>query len=39
MDNGLSIIVFNLKKKGNIVRAIRGERIGTLIGSKPYASG
>ena len=38
MDNKLPIIVFNLKKEGNIVRAIRGERIGTLIGSQPYAS-
>jgi uridylate kinase len=38
MDNNLPIIVFNLKKEGNIVRAIRGEHIGTLIGSKPYAS-
>ena len=38
MDNKLPILVFNLKKEGNIVRAIRGERIGTLIGSKPYAS-
>ena len=32
MDNDLPIIVFNLKKKGNIVRAIQGdEKIGTLV--------
>jgi uridylate kinase len=37
MDNNIPIIVFNLKKKGNIVRVIRGERIGTLIGSEPDA--
>ncbi len=39
MDNHLPIIVFSLKKEGNIVRAIRGERIGTLIGSERHASG
>ena len=31
MDNDLPIVVFNLKKKGNIKRAIRGEKIGTTI--------
>jgi len=32
MDNDLPIIVFSLKKKGNIVKAIRGDqRIGTLV--------
>ena len=37
MDNNMPIIVFNLKKEGNIVRVIRGERIGTWIGSKSDA--
>jgi uridylate kinase len=31
MDNKLPIIVFNLLEEGNIARAIRGERIGTLV--------
>lgn len=31
MDNGLPILIFNLKKKGNIKRIIKGENIGTLI--------
>jgi len=31
MDNSLPIMVFNLKKKGNIKRVICGEEIGTLI--------
>lgn len=31
MDNQLPILTFNLKDPGNILRAIRGERIGTLI--------
>ena len=31
MDNGLPIVVFNLTKKGNIRRAILGEKIGTLV--------
>lgn len=31
MDNDLPLIVFNLKRAGHIIRAARGERIGTLI--------
>jgi len=31
MDNHLPIIVFNLKKKGNIKRIIFGEKIGTIV--------
>jgi uridylate kinase len=31
MDNGMPIIVFNLLVEGNIGRAVRGERIGTLV--------
>lgn len=31
MDNDLPIVVFNLKKKGNIKRAVQGEKIGTTI--------
>jgi uridylate kinase len=31
MDNNMPIIVFNLLTKGNIARAVRGERIGTLV--------
>jgi uridylate kinase len=30
-DNDLPIIVFNLLVEGNIARAVRGERIGTLV--------
>ena len=30
-DNGLPIVVFNLLVDGNIARAVRGERIGTLV--------
>jgi len=30
-DNGLPIVVFNLLVEGNIGRAVRGERIGTLV--------
>jgi uridylate kinase len=32
MDNHLPIIVFNVKKEGNIVRAVMGEKLGTIIG-------
>jgi uridylate kinase len=31
MDNALPIIVFNLRRDGNIKRALTGERIGTLV--------
>jgi uridylate kinase len=31
MDNDLPIIVFNLTTEGNIVRALRGERVGTIV--------
>ena len=31
MDNDLPIVVFNLKKKGNIKRAVKGEKVGTII--------
>ncbi len=31
MDNGLPIVVFDLLTEGNIVRAVRGEKIGTLV--------
>ena len=31
MDNHLPIIVFNLKKKGNIKRVVLGQRVGTII--------
>ena len=30
-DNALPIVVFNLLQEGNIARACRGERIGTLV--------
>lgn len=31
MDNNLPIIVFNLKKKGNIKRIVLGKKVGTLV--------
>src|SRR5204863_3311154 len=31
MENGLPIIVFDLRQEGNIKRAVLGERIGTLV--------
>jgi uridylate kinase len=33
-DNNLPIIVFNLRKPGNIRRAVMGETIGTWVGSE-----
>jgi uridylate kinase len=35
MDNRLPIVVFALMQEGNVVRAIRGERVGTLVSAKP----
>ena len=31
MDNHLPIIVYDLKRKGNLRRIVKGERIGTLV--------
>ncbi len=31
MDNDLPIVVFNIKKKGNLKKAVEGKRIGTII--------
>ena len=31
MDNHKPLIAFNLKQKGNIVRILKGEKLGTLI--------
>ncbi|MHB1012346.1 MAG: UMP kinase [Desulfobacteria bacterium] len=31
MDNDLPIVVFNLTKKGNILKAVLGDRIGTVV--------
>ena len=33
-DNGLSIKIFDITRRGNILRAVRGEEIGTLIDLK-----
>jgi len=33
MEHGMPVLVFNYKREGNIVRAIRGETIGTRIDS------
>jgi uridylate kinase len=35
MENNLPILVFDLRKEGNIKRAIVGERIGTLVSAAP----
>ena len=32
MDNKIPIIVFNLIEDGNILRAVKGENIGTYVG-------
>jgi uridylate kinase len=31
MDNGMSIMVFNLRKRGNMVKAVQGEPVGTTV--------
>jgi uridylate kinase len=31
MDNNMPILVFDLTKEGNIARAVRGERVGTIV--------
>ena len=34
MDNKIPLVVFNIDKKGNILKAACGDKIGTLIGGK-----
>ncbi|MDA0999376.1 MAG: UMP kinase [bacterium] len=34
MDNDLPIVVFNLRKRGNIRRVVTGEKVGTLVSAK-----
>jgi uridylate kinase len=34
MDNQMPIVVFDMTQRGNIVRAVRGEPIGTLVGGE-----
>ena len=34
MDNKIPIVVFDIDKKGNIVKAAKGEEIGTLVGGE-----
>ena len=34
MDNGMSIMVFNLKNRGNMLKAARGEIVGTVVTAK-----
>ncbi len=31
MDNGMSIMVFNLQKRGNMLKAVQGEPVGTTV--------
>lgn len=33
-DNGMELIVFNMNKDGNIVKAVKGEKIGTHVSNK-----
>jgi len=35
MENALPIVVFNLLEDGNIARAVRGDKIGTLVSGEP----
>lgn len=34
MDNKIPLVVFNIEKKGNILKAAEGKKIGTVIGGK-----
>ena len=39
MEHNMPILVFNFRKDGNILRAVRGEKVGTRISSKPANGG
>jgi uridylate kinase len=38
MDNGVPIKVFNLRVRGNILRVVTGEDIGSLVSEESEAS-
>jgi uridylate kinase len=31
MDNKMPILVFNMHERGNVIRAVRGEKVGTIV--------
>jgi uridylate kinase len=31
MDNDIPILVFDVNKKGNLLKAVKGEKIGTIV--------
>ena len=35
MERSLPILVFNYKRDGNIQRAVRGDKVGTMVGPRP----
>ena len=37
MEHDLPIMIFNFRKDGNILRAVQGERVGTIISTKQPA--
>lgn len=39
MDNDLPIVVFDISADGGIARAVRGDKIGTLVSDRPSQSG
>ena len=39
MEHDMSLMIFNFRKDGNIVRAVSGETIGTLVTNNPVAVG
>jgi len=38
MEHDMPLMVFNFRKDGNIVRAVSGEKIGTLVTNAPVAT-
>lgn len=34
-DNNIPIVIFNLRQRGNIMRVVKGESVGTLVGGTP----
>ena len=31
MDNKMPILVFNMHERGNVLRAVKGEKVGTVV--------
>jgi uridylate kinase len=37
MEHNMPLMVFNFRKDGNIIKAVLGEKVGTIVSNNPIA--